>query len=458
MYVRDTIAAVATPAGKGGIAIVRLSGPDAERIATEIFTPSGKGTQAFVSHKLYHGTIRDPRTGTVCDEVLLASMRAPKSYTGEDSVEIQCHGSPYVVRSVLRLVLSRGARHAEGGEFTKRAFLNGRVDLAQAEGVLELIQANSEKAAGLALGQLGGGLSSEIGVLREDLVQVLVQIEAAIDFPEEDIELVHQAELRERVRGVIGNIEKLIASYRWGKLIREGVRICILGRPNVGKSSLLNALLGEERAIVTDVPGTTRDFIEESVDLDGLPAVLWDTAGIRFEAEGIEQKGIDRSWAKVEDSDGVLMVLDGSCPITAEDQHIMRSLEAKTGLVVINKADLPQTVALSAIAESLAGWPQVSVSALKHHGLDTLKEALRRCFVESAAEPELIVTNLRHKAALERAKDSLDEVYSALANSMPPEMVAVDLQEARNSLEAIVGTVTNDEILDRIFSQFCIGK
>lgn len=459
MYIKDTIAAVATPPGAGGIAIVRMSGPDAERIATDIFTPSGNESRAFVSHQLQHGHVRDPRTGSVYDEVLLAFMRGPKSYTGEDTVEIQCHGSPFIVRAVLHLVLSRGARHAEKGEFTRRAFLNGRLDLAQAEGVLELIQANSEKAAGLALGQLGGRLSTEVDVLREDLLQVLVQIEAAIDFPEEDIELVHQRELSVRVRSIIENIEGLIASYHWGKLIREGVKICILGRPNVGKSSLLNALLGEERAIVTDVPGTTRDFIEETIHLDGLPAILWDTAGIRVGTDGIERLGIDRSWAKVNESDGILVVVDGSLPVTAEDHYIMGSVKSKKGLVVINKADLPPCFTESTVAESLVGWPLVSVSALEHQGLAQLKAELRRCFIDAtAAEPEVIVTNLRHKAALERTNDSLNQVFSALENGMPPEMVAVDLQGARESLETIIGTVTNDEVLDRIFSQFCIGK
>lgn len=460
MYIKDTIAAVATPPGPGGIAIVRTSGPDAERIAAGIFVSSG-GTesQTFVSHRLHHGHVRDPRTGSIFDEVLLAFMRAPRSYTGEDTVEIQCHGSPFIVRTVLHLILARGARHAEAGEFTKRAFLNGRLDLAQAEGVLELVQANSAKAAGIALGQLGGGLSNLIAVLREDLVQVLVQIEAAIDFPEEDIELVHQGELSGRVRSLIGNIESLIASYQWGKLIREGVRICILGRPNVGKSSLLNALLGEERAIVTAIPGTTRDFIEETVNLDGLPATLWDTAGVRVGADGIERLGIDRTWAKVEDSDGILIVVDGSLPVTTEDQYIMDSVQAKKGIVVINKADLPQSFSSSAVSGTLAEWPRISVSALQHQGLAALKEELRQCFINSTAEePEVIVTNSRHKAALERAKHSLDEVLSTLTEGMPPEMVAVDLQGARESLETIIGTVTNDEVLDRIFSQFCIGK
>lgn len=458
MYVTDTIAAIATPPGEGAIAIVRLSGADAERIAHEVFVPSAGALTGFASHKLYHGHVRDPRTQRVCDEVLLALMRGPRSHTGEDIVEIHCHGSPTVVRSVLRLVLSRGARHAAPGEFTRRAFLNGRLDLAQAEGVLELIQAHSEKAARVALGQLEGGLSGKVAALRESLLEILVQIEAAIDFPDEDIVLAHRGELLERLDELIEKVDNLIASYGWGKLIREGVRVCIVGRPNVGKSSLLNALLGEERAIVTSMPGTTRDFIEESIDLEGLPVVLCDTAGMRAGAEGVEQIGVERTRGKIQESDGVLLVLDGSEPVTADDLKAMHAVSSKSGLVAFNKADLPPQPAPRALPELLPDWPQVSVSAVTEEGLDALRRRLRQCFVDTSAEPELIVTNLRHKAALEQARDNLWAAYCALQQSLPPDLVAVDLQGARDSLAELIGTVTNDDVLDKIFSQFCIGK
>lgn len=457
MYVTDTIAAIATPPGEGAIAIVRLSGTDAGRIAREVFIPSAGAWNGFASHKLYHGRVRDPRTERVCDEVLLALMRGPRSYTGEDIVEIHCHGSPTIARSVLHLVLSRGARHAEPGEFTRRAFLNGRLDLAQAEGVLELVQAHSEKAAHIALGQLEGGLSGKVAALRESLLEILVQIEAAIDFPEEDIVLAHRGQLLDRLHALSVKVKNLIASYGWGKLIREGVRVCIAGRPNVGKSSLLNALLGEDRAIVTSVPGTTRDFIEEGVDLEGLPVVLCDTAGMRA-AEGIEQLGVERTRSKIEESDGVLIVLDGSEPVTADDLETMRAASSKKGLIAFNKVDLPPQLAPSALPEALAGWPQVFVSAVTEEGLDALRRQLRQCFVDSSAEPELIITNLRHKAALEQACDNLEAASRALEQSLPPDLIAVDLQGARDSLEELIGTVTNDDVLDRIFSQFCIGK
>lgn len=455
VYRADTIAAVATPPGEGGVALVRLSGPDAERIGREVLV---RKDMSWESHRLYYGRVRDPARGVVVDEVMFAFLRQPKSYTGEDTVEIHCHGGPYVVRQVLGLVLARGARHAEPGEFTKRAFLNGRLDLTQAEAVLDLIRSRTDKAAGVALGQMEGGLSQEVRTLREQLVDTLVQVEAAIDFPEEEIELLRQAALAGKVAGVVDRISVLIDSYEWGRLIREGVRVCIVGRPNVGKSSLMNALLGVERAIVTATPGTTRDFIEEAVNLDGLPVVLWDTAGIRGGTEGVEQVGIDVTIERLDESEGCLLVLDGSAPLTDEDVEVMQRVRDKQGLVVVNKSDLGQRLAPADVSETLPRLEQVGVSALTRQGLDELRTALRGCFLDSSKESEIVVTNVRHKAALERARSSLSEVQRAMEQGMPPDIVAVDLQEARDDLEEIIGAVTNDDILERIFSQFCIGK
>ncbi len=455
MYQADTIAAVATPPGEGGVAVVRLSGPDARRIGSEIL---GRKADGWESHRLYYGRVRDRPRGSVVDEVMFAFLQQPKSYTGEDTVEIHCHGGPYVVRQVLGLVLAQGARHAEPGEFTKRAFLNGRLDLAQAEAVLDLIRSRTDKAANVALGQMEGGLSQEVQDLREQLVDTLVQVEAAIDFPEEEIELLQRAELARKVAGVVDRISVLIDSYEWGRLIREGVRVCIVGRPNVGKSSLMNALLGADRAIVTDTPGTTRDFIEETVSLSGLPVVLWDTAGLREDTEGVEQIGIDVTLQRLAESQGCLLVLDGSSPLTGEDWSVMERLRESEGLVVINKIDLKQRIDRAAVSELLPRLRQLEVSALTRRGLDELRTALHDCFLDSAAEPEIVVTNVRHKAALDRARSSLVEVHRAMDDGLPPDIVAVDLQEARDSLEEIIGTVTNDDILDRIFSQFCIGK
>ena len=455
MYKADTIAAVATPPGEGGVAIVRLSGPDARHIGREILVFKDVGWE---SHRLYYGKVRDPARGSLVDEVMFAFLQGPRSYSGEDTVEIHCHGGPFVVRQVLGLTLARGARHAEPGEFTKRAFLNGRLDLAQAEAVLDLIQSRTDKAVGVALGQMEGGLSQEVQALREQLVDTLVQVEAAIDFPEEEIELLQREELARNVVGIVERISLLINSYEWGRLIREGVRVCIVGRPNVGKSSLMNALLGVDRAIVTATPGTTRDFIEETVSLNGLPVVLWDTAGIRDRSEGVEQIGIDVTLKRLAESQGCMLVLDGSSPLTDEDMDVMARVHERRGLVVINKGDLQQRIDRSAVSGCLPDLRQVEVSALKNQGLDALKAALRDCFLDSAQEPEIVVTNVRHKAALDRARTSLVEVHRAIDQGMPPDIVAVDLQEARDSLAEIIGTVTNDDILDRIFSQFCIGK
>ena len=455
MYRADTIAAVATPPGEGGVALVRLSGPDAERIGKEVLV---RKDLVWESHRLYYGRVRDPDRGAVVDEVMFAFLRQPRSYTGEDTVEIHCHGGPYVVRQVLGLVLARGARHAEPGEFTKRAFLNGRLDLTQAEAVLDLIRSRTDKAAGVALGQMEGGLSQEVRTLREQLVDTLVQVEAAIDFPEEEVELLQQAALAGKVTGVVDRISALIDSYEWGRLIREGVRVCIVGRPNVGKSSLMNALLGVDRAIVTATPGTTRDFIEETVSLDGLPVVLWDTAGIRGGTEGVEQIGIDVTLERLEESEGCLLVLDGSAPLTPEDTQVMQRVGDRQGLAVVNKSDLGQRLTLADVSETLPHLKQVRVSALTNQGMDELRTALRDCFLDSSKESEIVVTNVRHKAALERARSSLSEVQLAMEQGMPPDIVAVDLQEARDNLAEVIGAVTNDDVLERIFSQFCIGK
>ncbi|MCZ6451784.1 MAG: tRNA uridine-5-carboxymethylaminomethyl(34) synthesis GTPase MnmE [Deltaproteobacteria bacterium] len=458
MYKEDTIAAVATPVGEGGVAIVRISGPQAERIAREIFARSGGRNGSLRSHTLHHGIIREPKSGEALDEVLLTLMRKPHSYTGEDVVEVHCHGGPYLVREVLRLILSLGARHAEQGEFTKRGFLNGRLDLAQAEGVLDLIRARTDKGMRLALAQVRGELSKWVGELREELVDILVQVEAAIDFPEEEIELLHREELTAKVETLKKKISGLIATYDWGRLFREGVRICIAGRPNVGKSSLLNALLGEERAIVTPVPGTTRDFIEETVNLGGLPVVLWDTAGICEGRDEVERMGVDFSLKKLKEAQGVVVVLDGSFPITPQDASILVEAREKKGVVVINKIDLHQKLDTKEVTCVAPDKEIISVSAKEGRGLDDLKQALNRLFLGTQSEPSIVVTNLRHKAALERSEKNLTEAHKALGMGLPPEMVAVDLQETQHDLEEIIGIVTNNDILERIFSKFCIGK
>lgn len=458
MYREDTIAALATPVGEGGVAIVRVSGPDAERIAKEIFSRSGGRNGTLRSHTLHYGSIREPKTGEILDEVLLALMRKPRSYTGEDVLEVHCHGGPLLVRRLLELILSRGARHAEPGEFTKRAFLNGRLDLAQAEAVLDLIRARTDKGMRLALGQVQGGLSKWVGELREELLDILVQVEAAIDFPEEEIELLKRDQLAAKIEALREKIVGLIASYEWGRLFRDGARVCIAGKPNVGKSSLLNALLGEERVIVTPIPGTTRDVIEESINLGGLPVILWDTAGIHEALDQVERIGVEFSLKRLEEAEAVMVVLDGSAPITSEDSFILEATKGKKGLVVINKNDLSHQIVMKQVQTLAEDKEVLLISAKSGKGLDDLKYRLRDLLLGTEAEPPIVVTNMRHKAALEKAEESLAEAAVAVAKGLPPEIIAIDLQGAREELEEVIGVITNDNILERIFSQFCIGK
>ena len=458
MYREDTIAAVATPPGEGGVAIVRLSGSDSERIARDIFLRSSGKNGALRSHVLHHGTIRDPQSGVVVDDALAVLMRKPRSYTGEDVVEFHCHGGRLVTRRVLELALARGARQAEPGEFTQRAFLNGRVDLAQAEAVLDLTQARTETGMKLALEQMHGGLSQWVGALREELLDILAEVEAAIDFSEEEIDHLPKHALTAKIEALKNRIAAIVASYEWGRLFREGARVCIAGRPNVGKSSLLNALVGAERVIVTPVPGTTRDVIEESVNLGGLPVALWDTAGIRDTENPIEQAGIDFTRRHLDAADAALVVLDGAESHTPEDEALMKVVRGKKGLLVVNKNDLPERLDRSWLAEAAPDKAVVSVSAKGGAGLEELKQGLRALLLAAPAEPEIVLTNVRHKAALERSLGGLAAAVTAVDERAPAELIAMELIEAKRSLEEIVGMVDSENILEHIFSKFCIGK
>lgn len=458
MYEEDTIAAIATPLGEGALAIVRISGIGAESLARQIFIRDQAKDSALKSNVLYHGRIRDPKSRRDLDEVLLTVMRKPRSYTGEDVVEVHCHGGAFLVRQVLGLILAQGARQAEPGEFTKRAFLNGRIDLAQAEAVLDLIRAPTIKGAELALNQMSGELSQFVVELREELLDILVQVEAAIDFPEEEIELLQRQQLIAKIGALSNQISTILDSYEWGKLFREGARVCICGRPNVGKSSLLNALLGEERAIVTSTPGTTRDVIEESINLDGLPVVLWDTAGIRESEDEVEQLGVERSRRHLAESDALILVLDGSAALTQDDLQIIREVRGKKHLTVINKTDLPLQLVINDI-EGVGSLSEANlVSATSGAGIASLKSALRELLLNCRVEPPVAVTNVRHRSELLRSNDALIKAMATISDNFAPELVAVDLIHAREALEEIIGLVNNDDILERIFANFCIGK
>ena len=458
MYEQDTIAAIATPIGEGAVAIVRVSGPDAERIATSVFVRAEGKNGKLVSHRLYHGRIRDPRSNKFLDEVLLAVMRKPRSYTGEDVVEVHCHGGAFVVRRVLERMLSQGARHAEPGEFTQRAFLNGRVDLAQAEAVLDLICARTEKGVEIAINHASGKLSQWVHDLREELLDILVQVEAAIDFPEEEIELLRQSELIGKIDSLRSKMGEAIATYDWGRLLLDGARVCICGRPNVGKSSLLNALLGEQRVIVTPFPGTTRDVIEEMINLKGLPVVLWDTAGIRMTEDQIENFGVELSLKYVDKADAAVVVLDGSVEMTEDDLRCLQATESKKRLIVINKSDLPQVINIVKLGQSMPNGKLIQISAKRETGLDNFRESLRDLLLNQEIELPIVLTNLRHKAALVAASEALDSAVHSLRNNCAQEFVAVNLQETKERLEEIIGKMTSDDILEQVFSKFCIGK
>jgi tRNA modification GTPase len=457
MYKEDTIAAVATPPGEGGVAIVRVSGPDAERVVSNIFCQKNKSDGRLKSHTLYHGTICDPRSNAVLDEVLVTVMRKPHSYTGETVAEVHCHGGVFLVHEILRLILSQGARHAEPGEFTKRAFLNGRIDLTQAEAVLDLIRARTQSGLSLAAKQAEGGVAEWVDGMRNSLLDCLVQVEAAIDFPEEEIELLQRDQLIAKISQFRNEIDRVIGTYEWGRLYREGARVCICGRPNVGKSSLLNALLGTDRVIVTAVPGTTRDVVEESINLGGLPVVLYDTAGLRETADCVERIGVELSRRYIMNADLIVVVMDGSSELAPDDETLLAKMDDKKMIIVVNKDDLPRKIDTKTL-ELFRNCGIFSASAKLGNGMEALKRGLRDTLLDVNREAPIVITNLRHKSALIRCENALDDAQVSLQENRSVEFVAVDLNEAKEALEEIVGRVDSEEILEHIFSEFCIGK
>ncbi len=456
MYHKDTIAAIATPVGEGGIGIVRVSGVGAGGIASRIFRARGSG--GLESHRFYYGEIVDPGSGLVLDEAMVVVMLAPRSYTREDVLEIQCHGGYLVVRKVLELVLSQGARLADPGEFTKRAFLNGRIDLLQAEAVIELIRSKTETALSLAQHQREGFLSNRINAVRDGIFKSLALIEAYIDFPEDDILLPDNDEIKSSVRGSFERIEELLEGFREGRVIREGVSVLIAGKPNVGKSSLLNTLLREKRAIVTSVPGTTRDIIEEVVNIKGLPVTLLDTAGIRETEDEVEQEGMRLTLEKIPLADIVLVVVDGSKPFDDEDRLIMDAVSGCTVILVLNKSDLQRVVQLP---DDLSDLKVVSISARDGEGIDELREAIFSMFVREGiieGRDYTVLTQVRHRDALAKAKVHIASFLDGFGRGVGLEFSALDLRDALGALGEITGETTPDSILDEIFSRFCIGK
>lgn len=446
----DTISAIATPPGEGGIGIVRVSGNRAFEVARRLFQPL---PESIRSHRIYVGSIIDPQTGERVDRALLLAFRAPRSYTGEDVVEFSCHGGMVLLRRVLRLTLQYGARLALPGEFTLRAFLNGRLDLAQAEAVADLIRARTESAQRLALRQHEGELSRAVYALRDQVVGLLAQVEAQLDFAEDVGDLDYDA-LEATLQQIIERCRSLLATARYGRLTREGAMVVIAGRPNVGKSSLLNALLGEERAIVTDIPGTTRDVIRESIQIHGIPVQLWDTAGLRETEDLVERFGVERTRRSLQDADLILFVLAAPEGLTEEDRGLLSHLPEERTLRVWNKCDL---LAPEAVAQLDAGVP---VSARTGWNLSQLITQLgERLLGADALTPEgAIVTNERHQIALQGAMESLQQALNSAALRLPAELISVDLRGALDALGLITGETATEDIVERIFAEFCIGK
>ena len=453
----DTITAISTPMGEGGIGIIRLSGPMSMNIISMIFRCKTDILSAK-SHTIHYGKIFHPETLQIIDTVLVSIMRSPYTYTCEDVVEINAHSGSIVLQEILELTISMGARLAQPGEFTKRAFLNGRIDLAQAEAVIDVIRAKTSTSLAVALGQLEGNLSMKIRDIHASILSLLAHIEASLDFSEEGIELMEDENILGGLLTIETQLSSLIESSRYGKMLKEGASCAIVGRPNVGKSSLLNALLGEARAIVTHIPGTTRDIIEEIIDIGGIPLKIVDTAGLRETIDIVEKEGVARAWKAMEEADIILLVIDVSCPLMPEDLLIIERLRMRMCVVAMNKCDLVKVV--DEIEPLLSDKPIVSISAKLEYGLDELKNAIKRLLLAGQVNigEGVMVSNVRHVDALQKSRLAILQAQDILKTNHSPELVAIDLRNALLHLGTIIGETTTEDVLDVVFSRFCIGK
>lgn len=465
----DTIAAIATPIGSSGIGIIRISGHNASEIILRIFLPSKKSTYKYTkmqpdflrSHFLTHGFIFNPDDESMVDEVLVVWMKSPWTYTREDVVEIQAHSGPVILRKILTLVLDSGARLANPGEFTKRAFLNGRIDLSQAEAVADMIDAKTDKALKVATNQLSGGMQKSVSTLLDKITGIQARLEANIEFPEDISDAIDYPAIKQSlVSEITQPIDQLIQLYDDGHVLRDGVRMGIVGRPNVGKSSLLNRLIQKERAIVTPFPGTTRDLIEDHFSIGGIPIIITDTAGLHAATDPVEKIGIQKTQENIEQSDLVLFVIDANSPFTKEDDAIYKLIDAFNVLLVINKCDLLHSSDSIIIPENYAQHPAVHISALYGHGIDQLKKAVQRiCLKGIRIEPgRTIVPNLRQKQLLVNSLKTLNKVLGGLDSNLSEELIVSDLAQAKNDLNQVLGRDVHNDILDEIFNKFCIGK
>ncbi len=456
----DTIAAISTPSGQGGIGIIRISGKDAINVADQVFKPkSKKSISAARSYTVHYGWIADDRD-EIIDEVLLTIMRGPKSYTTEDVIEISCHGGIISLRAILKQVTDKGARLAEPGEFTKRAFLNGRIDLTQAEAVLDIINSKTDAFLKVSTNQLKGELSHELAVIREHILNTYVEMEAIVNFPEDDIDSEGRKKLSYDIEKAKSKIDQLLLESDQGRILREGMKLVLCGKPNVGKSSLLNVLLKTERAIVSDVAGTTRDTIEESAQINGVPFQVIDTAGILNPRDQIEEEAIKRSEMSMQGADIVLVVLDGGQELDEKDHAIMQTVKGQNALVVINKSDLDNKVDKSEIIGFFDEKRIVNVSALNKSGVDQLRESIvyNVLHTEAINVHGTVVSNLRHIQSLKEAQTLLASSQKGLLENLSLEFVSEDLKQSVNHLDAITGKNIDVDLLDTIFSQFCIGK
>ena len=457
----DTIAAISTAPGEGAIGIVRISGDDAIRIADEVYRLKDKRLKEQPSHTIHYGHIVDPKNDEVIDEVMVTVLRAPKTFTREDVVEINCHGGIVAINRILQLVLRMGARLAEPGEFTKRAFLNGRIDLSQAEAVMDLIRAKTDKSMQMAMRQLDGELSKLIQSLRQEILNTLAQVEVNIDYPEyDDVEEMTLQLLREKTQQVSQGIRALLNTASQGKILRDGLKTAIVGRPNVGKSSLLNVLLREEKAIVTDIAGTTRDTIEEYVNVRGVPLQLIDTAGIRETDDVVERIGVERSRKALNEADFVLLILNQSEELMDEDLRLLEQTKDFKRIILLNKTDLPKKIDMGKVKEFATDSEIVTTSMLKKEGIDQLEEKIADYFFQGQMNERdaTYLSNTRHIALLEKAEQALQEVANGVDMGMPVDLIQIDFTRAWDLLGEITGDTVQDELLTQLFSQFCLGK
>jgi len=455
----DTIAAIATAMSSSGIGIVRISGSDAIAIADQIFKSkkAGKTLQEVPTHTIHYGVIQDG--AEVLDEVLAAVMRGPHSYTAEDTVEIDCHGGVLMMKKILETVIKYGARPAEPGEFTKRAFLNGRIDLSQAEAVMDVINSSNEYAMKSSVSQLKGSVSRKVRKLREDILYQIAYIESALDDPEHISLDGYEEELLHLLEPMIREVERLVRSADNGKILSEGIKTVILGKPNAGKSSLMNVLVGEERAIVTDIAGTTRDTLEEQIRLQGITLNIIDTAGIRETEDIVEQIGVSKAKTMADDADLIIYVVDGSCPLDENDAIIMELIRGRKAVVLLNKTDLQMVVSQEELAEQ-TGHPVISISAKEETGIERLEQTIQGMFYQGKLDfnDEVIITNVRHKTALVDTLASLKMVVQSIHDGMPEDFLTIDLMDAYEQLGIIIGEAVEDDLVNEIFSRFCTGK